>query len=71
MGVRDDRMRKKRENVSYYSGELDERYINGVYNDKDKRYWNKISGKWVGKKNEVYVDRLLYWLEFENFNYNF
>jgi hypothetical protein len=68
MGVRDDRMRKKRENVSYYSGELDERYINGVYNDKDKRYWNKISGKWVGKKNEVYVDRLLYWLEFENFN---
>tara|TARA_R110001592_G_scaffold242213_1_gene502727 strand:+ start:53 stop:2662 length:2610 start_codon:yes stop_codon:yes gene_type:complete len=50
---------KLREGVKYYSGNNKELVDNGIYDKENKRYWNKISGKWVGKK--VYDLNNWYW----------
>ncbi len=72
------RIRKKRLGVNYYSGKFDELFINGVYDDGNfnkegkygrgiKRYFNKVSGKWVGIKN-CYKSEKIWVYEFENLN---
>tara|TARA_R110000782_G_scaffold183348_1_gene273606 strand:- start:1755 stop:4370 length:2616 start_codon:yes stop_codon:yes gene_type:complete len=71
------RIRKKRLNVNYYNGNLDDLYVNGVYDDGSfnnrgrfdkgiKLYWNKVSGKWVRKKMDCYVSDKIWVYEFEN-----
>jgi len=72
------RFRKKRDGVKYYNGYFDDLFVNGVYDDGsfnigkynkgEKLYWNKLSGKWVGKKNKLFKSNKVRWYEFENLN---
>jgi hypothetical protein len=48
----DGRMRL-RDGVNYYNGNEEELLVNGIYDKERKLYWNKNSGKWVGKKVKV------------------
>lgn len=77
-----ERLRKERDNVKYWGGKNIELYENGLYDDGrwnsegkfgkgKKRYWNKISGKWVGKKNECYKSDKIWFYEFEYINEKF
>ena len=77
-----ERLRKERDNVKYWGGKNIELYENGLYDDGrwnsegkfgkgKKRYWNKISGKWVGKKNECYRSDKIWFYEFEYINEKF
>ena len=45
-----DNRKKLREGVRYFKGNKEELVVNGIYDKDNKRYWNKVSGNWVGKK---------------------
>ena len=74
----EDRIRKRRNNINYYNGKVDELFVNGIYDDGNynkenyglgkKRYWNKVSGKWVESKFKVFKSDIIYWYVFENLN---
>ena len=77
-----ERFRKKRDNVKYWGGKYIELFENGLYDDGrwnsegkfgigKKRYWNKVSGKWVGKKNECYRSKKIWFYEFDYINQKF
>ena len=77
-----ERFRKKRDNVKYWGGKYIELFENGLYDDGrwnsegkfgigKKRYWNKVSGKWVGKKNECYRSKKIWFYEFDYINEKF
>ena len=68
MGIRVDRIRKERDGIKYFDGDLNLRFVNGVYDDSRKVYWNKNSGKWVFKKNKIYVDDFFSWDVYEYVN---
>lgn len=68
MGIRVDRIRKERDGIKYFDGDLNLRFVNGVYDDSRKVYWNKNSGKWVFKKNKIYVDDFFSWDVYEYIN---
>ena len=68
MGIRIDRIRKERDGLKYFDGDLNLRFVNGVYDDSRKVYWNKNSGKWVFKKNKIYVDDFFSWDVYEYVN---
>lgn len=74
-----ERKRSRVIGINYWNGNLNELFENGVYddgsnNDLDygkgrKRYWNKVSGKWVeSNKFKVFKSEIVYWYEFENLN---
>ena len=74
----ENRIRKRRNNVNYYNGKFDELFVNGIYDDGNynienyglgkKRYWNKVSGKWVESKFKIFKSDRIYWYVFENLN---
>lgn len=77
-----ERIRKERDNVNYWNGSISELFENGLYDDGrwnkegkfgkgKKRYWNKVSGKWVGKKIESYKSSKVWFYEFENLDERF
>jgi hypothetical protein len=68
VGIRVDRIRKERDGIKYFDGDLNLRFVNGVYDDSRKVYWNKNSGKWVFKKNKIYVDNFFSWDVYEYIN---
>jgi hypothetical protein len=68
VGIRVDRIRKERDGIKYFDGNLNLRFVNGVYDDSRKVYWNKNSGKWVFKKNKIYVDDFFSWDVYEYIN---
>jgi hypothetical protein len=68
VGIRIDRIRKERDGLKYFDGDLNLRFVNGVYDDSRKVYWNKNSGKWVFKKNKIYVDDFFSWDVYEYIN---
>ena len=74
-----ERKRSRVIGINYWNGNLNELFENGVYddgsnNDLDygkgrKRYWNKVSGKWVeSNKFKIFKSEIVYWYEFENLN---
>ena len=74
-----ERVRKERDNVRYWDGEFESLFENGLYDDGrwnskgkygrgKKLYWNKVSGKWVGKRYESYRSSKIWFYEFDFIN---
>lgn len=65
-----DNRKKLREGVRYFKGNKEELVVNGIYDKDNKRYWNKVSGNWVGKKVYDFDNWFWGYSIYENLNEN-